>query len=57
MAAGLEDVVEADDVGLDVGIGVGDAIANTGLSSEVDNDVELLFGKEIARDARQSFSQ
>jgi len=46
MAAGFEDVVKADDVGLDVGIGVVDAIADASLSGEVDDDVEMMLGKE-----------
>ena len=37
--AGFEDVVEADEVALDVGIGVDDAVADTGLCSEVDDDL------------------
>ena len=40
-AAGFEDVVEADEVGLDIGIGVGDAIAHTSLGCEVDNDLGI----------------
>ena len=46
MAAGFEDVVEADEVGFDVGIGVSDAVADTGLGGEVDDDIELVFGEE-----------
>ena len=47
MTAGFEDVVETDDVAFDIDIGVLDAVADTSLGSEVDNDVELVFCKEI----------
>ena len=40
VATRFEDIVEADEVGLDVGVGVGDRIANTSLGSEVYDDVE-----------------
>ena len=46
-AAGLEDVVEADEVGLDVGVGVGDGVADAGLGGEVDDDVEVVVGEEF----------
>ena len=47
VAAGLEDVVEANEVALDVGIGVGDAIADARLGSEVYHDVELVLIEEF----------
>ena len=47
VAAGFEDVVEADDVALDIHIGVLDAIAHTGLSSEIYHDIEVVFSKEL----------
>ena len=46
MAAGFEDVVEAYHVGLDIGIGILDAVADSCLSGEVDYDVEVILGKE-----------
>lgn len=46
VAAGFEDVVEADEVGLDIGIGVGDAIADTSLGSEVDHNLRMVFGED-----------
>ena len=45
--AGLQDVVEADHVALDIGIRILDAIADTGLSSQVNDDVELVFLEEV----------
>ena len=36
MPAGFQYVVEADEVAFDVGIGVGDAVAYAGLSSQID---------------------
>ena len=46
MAASLEDVVEADEVGLDVGIGVGDGVADTSLCGEVDDNGDGVLGEE-----------
>lgn len=43
VAAGLEDVVEAHEVALDVGIGVGDAVAHACLCGEVDDDAWLVL--------------
>ena len=37
MAAGLKDVVESDEVALDIGVGVGDAVAHACLGGEVDD--------------------
>ena len=45
--AGLQDVVETDHVALDVGVRVLDAIADTGLSREVHNDIEVVFPEEF----------
>ena len=44
---GFEDVVEADEVRLDVGIGVGDAVADTGLGCEVHHDIEVIVFEEF----------
>ena len=46
MPAGLQDVVEPDHVALDVRIRVLDAIADTGLSGQVHDDVEVVFLEE-----------
>ena len=46
MAAGLENVVEANHVGLDIGIGILDRIADTGLSSKIHHDIEMILGEE-----------
>ena len=46
MSACLKDVVEPDHVALDVRVRVLNAIADTGLSGKVHNDVEMLFLKE-----------
>ena len=46
MAAGLEDVVEANHVGLDIGIGILDGIADTGLSGKIHHDIEMILGEE-----------
>ena len=46
VAAGLEDVVESDEVALDIGVGVGDAVANTCLGGEVNHYCYLVFGED-----------
>ena len=46
VAAGFEDVVEADEVTLDVGIRVGDAVADAGLRSEVHHNLRMVFGED-----------
>ena len=46
VSTGLKDVVEADDVALDIDIGVLDAVANTCLRGKVDYDVEVVFCEE-----------
>ena len=46
VATGLEDVIEAYHVALDIGIGVLDAITDACLGCEVDHDIELILGKE-----------
>ena len=46
MAAGFEDVVEAYHVGLDIGIGVLDAVADSCLCGKVYYDVEVILGKK-----------
>lgn len=46
VAARLEDVVESDEVALDVGVGVGDAVAHACLGGEVDHYCYLVFGED-----------
>ena len=46
-STGLKDVVEADDVALDVDIGVFDAIAYTCLGGKVNNNIELILCKKL----------
>ena len=50
VATGFQDVVEADKVGLDIGIGIGDAIAYTCLCSEIDDDLWLVLCKELVNE-------
>lgn len=47
MAAGLQDVIEADDIGFDVHVRVVDRIPHARLRREVDHDVKLVLGKEV----------
>ncbi len=47
VATGFEDVVEADEVAGDVGIGVGDAVTHPCLCCEVDHNVGLVRAEEI----------
>ena len=46
VAAGLEDVVESDEVALDVGVGIGDAVAHACLGGEVDHYGYLVFSED-----------
>ena len=46
VAARLEDVVESDEVALDIGVGVGDAVAHACLGGEVDHYCYLVFGED-----------
>ena len=64
VAAGFEDVVETDEVGFDVDVGVIDAVADAGLGGEVDDEVwlfgfeELVYGGlvgEVALDESEVF--
>ena len=47
VAAGFEDVVEADEVGLDVGVGVVDAVTDAGLGGEVNDEVGLVLCEKL----------
>ena len=51
VAACLEYVVESHDVALDVGVGVGDAVAHTGLGCQVDYDVKRLLVEGVVYQA------
>lgn len=46
VAARLKDVVESDEVALDVGVGIGDAVAHACLGGEVDHYCYLVFGED-----------
>lgn len=46
VAARLEDVVESDEVALDIGVGVGDAVAHACLGGQVDHYCYLVFGED-----------
>ena len=46
MATGFKDVVEANDVAFDVGVGVLDAVADAGLGGEIDYNVEVILFEE-----------
>ena len=46
VTAGLQDVVKTYQVRLDVSIGVGNRIAHTGLSSQIDNHLGLVFAED-----------
>ena len=47
VAASLEEVVEADEVALYIGIGVGDAITHACLRREVDNNIYFVFSEDL----------
>ena len=46
VSARLENVVESDKVALDIGVGVGDAVAHACLGGEVDDYCYLVFGED-----------
>ena len=46
VAAGLQDVVEADEVALDVGIRIGDGVPDSGLGGQVHHHIGLPLGKD-----------
>lgn len=50
VTASFEDVVETDEVGFDVGVGVIDAVADAGLGGEVDDEVWLFGFEELVYD-------
>ena len=47
VAAAFQDVHEADDVAVDIGMRVFDRVAHAGLGGEVDDAVEFFFGEEL----------
>ena len=47
MTAGFENVVETDEVGLDIGIGVGDAVTDSCLGGKVDYNVYVVVGEDL----------
>ena len=46
VAACFKDVVETDEVTLDIGVGIGDAVAHACLGGEVDHYCYLVFGED-----------
>ena len=46
VAAGLKDVVEPYEVALDIGIGIGDAVAHASLGGQVDDYGYLVFSED-----------
>ena len=50
MPAGFQDIVEANHIALDVGVGILNGVANTRLSGQVDNDIEVLLLKEVVNE-------
>ena len=47
VAAGLEEIVEADEVALYIGIGVSDAVTHACLRREVDHNIYLVLGEHL----------
>ena len=47
VAAGLQDIVEADKVGLNIGIGISDGVSYSGLCRQIDHHSKLLLLKEL----------
>ena len=51
MAAGLEDIIEAYEIALDIGIGIGDAVSHSCLGGKVDDDVYVMVGEDFLDDS------
>lgn len=47
VAAGFEDVHEANDIGIDVGMRIFKAVANAGLGGKIDYPIKSVFGKDL----------
>lgn len=47
VAAGFQDVIEADEIALDVGIGVGDGVANASLGRQIHYNFRVKFGENV----------
>lgn len=47
VTAGFKDVVESNEVGFDIGIGIGDAVAYASLCSKVHNNLRLISGEDV----------
>ena len=47
VTASLQNVVKADNIALDINIGVVDGVADTSLGCEIDYDVKLIFRKKF----------
>ena len=45
--ASLQNVVESNHVGLDIGIGVLNRVTDAGLGGQVHDDIKLILGKEL----------
>ena len=50
VAAGFQDVVEADQVAFDIDIRMVDGVADTGLGGKVDDHGGLVFGKDLVNE-------
>ena len=46
VAAGLQDIVKADEVALDVGIRIGDGVPDSGLGGQIHHHIGFPFGKD-----------
>lgn len=47
VTAGLQDIIEADKVALDVSVGIGDAVADSCLCGEVHDNGNLVFREDF----------
>ena len=51
MPAGFQNIIKADDVALDVHIGIGDGIPDTCLGSQIDHHMEAVLRKAVIHQA------
>ena len=52
MTAAFEDVDETDEIALDVSVGVGKGVADTGLSSKVDDDFKFVLLEQTSQERK-----
>ena len=47
LPATFQDVHKTDDIGIDIGMRIGQGVTDTGLGCKIDHDIKLMFNKEF----------